>query len=90
MSRTFNHRTSKSSWKKACKKQANRSIRYSAITEISGCSAETVWKMEEALYAQLDKLSAEEAQELFDFIDMHVEETISICPKVAKFRFYMD
>lgn len=90
MSKTFNHRTAKSSWKKSCKKATNRKIRYSKVVETAGCPQEIIWKMEETLYSQLDKLTAEEAQEMFDYIDLHTEESISILPKVSKFRFYMD
>ena len=90
MSRTFNHRTSKSTWKASCKKQTNRSIRYSKYTELSGCSDEMIFRMEEVVIKNINNLTCDEAQEMFNWIDLHVEEEISIIPMVAKFRFYMD
>ena len=90
MSRTYNHNNKKSSWKASCKKTTNRRIRYSAVTELTGVDSNTIWKMEKEVIKNLSSFTSAEAQDLFSWIDLHVEEEISVVPSVTKHRFWMD
>lgn len=90
MSKTRNHRTSKSNWKKSCKKVTNRKIRHSKMTEITGLTKEEMLELDMIICANINYLTADEAQQLFDYVDNMTLSEESFIPTVSKFRFYMD
>ena len=90
MSRTYNHSNKKSSWKTSCKKTTNRRIRYTKYFETAGLDERALFEMERIVIKNIENLTSQEAQELFDYIDLHKQETVSIVPNVTKYRFWMD
>ena len=90
MSKTRNHRTSKSNWKKSCKKVTNRKIRKSPIYETVGMTNAEMLDCDLRVAEIAEHLTSREVQMLFDLIDSSSVSEESFRPKVTKFRFYMD
>ena len=90
MSRTYNHRSEKSLWKSALKRQTNKKIRRAPIMEWTGVSDFTRERMEDEVIKNINFLASDDAREMFDYIDALEEREYSYIPCVTKYRFWMD